>query len=204
MSNFIPRRTDIEKVRGYYLKAMHLAKLYAQKASKGTYKFRGDSCYVINQMALSAILLARHGKLKPHWIVPLDPGDDPNCEALAGADHYLDLRTRFSLHGAGYGANIVGGALVTTGYDAVKLGTLGLELSPGPVERALGGYIERKLREDDNRPLSAPSVLVEGAAYSGMLAGISDNWNNDTAKFKADNSPAWFVELYKAGKTFKI
>jgi hypothetical protein len=182
---------------------MQLAKAYAHVHSAGRYTFMGESCYVINQMALSAIIANRNGNAPSEWSIRLVPGDTPSCEWLACADHYLHMRTRMSKNGHGLMYwRVIGNVEDTVVYDAAKLDIMELKLAP--TTRPIGVALDHSLREDKSKPLSKPSILAEGSAYSGMVAGIHDYKINHMGNSKPDDNPAWFSKLYTKGKTFAI
>jgi len=151
----------------YVVAALEQAGTFAR--SRG-YKWKGESCGLVSALALNLVIDTRNEAGK--WRLTgqkLLKTSNPSDINLAHADHYLHMRAA----GAIGGPSKAGAELAKIhGYDKIKQQLRKYQGHP------LADYIEKWLREDKTRPLSAPGPDAIYWAEEGLKDGIADFLRN--------------------------
>lgn len=188
----MPRKDDTDAVWRYVRQSLAMARGYAWNNGYG---WRGESCCAISTLALGAIIRTRRGERGELSIATDDP-DDPK---LACADHYLQTRMDLGQHGCGVaGIWRKREEVMIQTYDSLKRIALRGQPVPGrPVSAApfawISAWLDRKLREKPDRPLSMPTEEARQWAGQGIVDGIADFDANPDL----DNQPAWLLALVR-------
>ena len=187
----------------YINQSLDRAKAFGRKTGNN---WKGDSNDLVSQLALSIVMCTRNQLPKCVDGKPPLRTDNPKSNALAWADHYLDMRTRAGMVGLFakpqllsmiYGYN----GVKDYAYEMIDLPTEIPDFSPTPynmpallpewakagllfdrlfnvIPHMLGTNLEYSLREDKANPTSRPSPRSIYWALEGVNDGITDYENN--------------------------